>query len=120
MSTVIEKQHAASILLNEDNRNDSPSESPVTVKSYEAHQAAYLADLNAAEDALLRDGNGIVDAVVFPRLRAMDVAEADLHREAMGLVRQVQYGLDHDGAITTLLGVVRCGINGTTAAPEVR
>ncbi|HKO57744.1 MAG TPA: hypothetical protein VJ276_17890 [Thermoanaerobaculia bacterium] len=81
----------------------------------------YLADLNAREDALLRAGNGIRDAVAFPRLRAMGVAESDLHRIAMRLVRQVQYGCDEDGALAAFLGVIRCYplSHGTIAASEV-
>lgn len=84
-----------------------------------AKRAADLAALNAREDAFLRAGNGIRDAVVFPRLRAMGIAEAGLHRTAMAMVRQVQYTRNFNGATAKLLGVVRCGINGTTAAPEV-
>lgn len=63
--------------------------------------------------------NGIRDAVVFPRLRAMGVADADLHATVMRLVREVQAGHDRDGAIASLLSVVRCGVNGTTSMPEV-
>jgi|GEM_PF-5960433 len=76
-------------------------------------------DLNAREDRLLRIGNGIRDSVVFPRLREMGVAEADLHRVAMRLVRRVQWTRDFDGPTAKLLGVVGRGVNGTTAAPEV-
>jgi hypothetical protein len=78
-------------------------------------------DLNVREDRLLRIGNGIRDEVVFPRLRAMGVDEADLHRVAMKLVRNVQYGYDTDGAIAAFLGVVRCWplSHGTIAASEV-
>jgi hypothetical protein len=78
-------------------------------------------DLNTREDRLLRIGNGIRDAVVFPRLRAMGVEEVDLHRVAMRLVRQVQYGFDTDGAVAALLGVIRCYpvSHGTIAASEV-
>lgn len=79
----------------------------------------YLADRNADADRLMRIGNGINDEVVFPRLRMMGVAESDLHRSAMRLVRQVQYGRDVDGVIANLLGVTRSGINGTTAVSEV-
>jgi len=79
----------------------------------------YLADLNAREDALLRVCNGIRDAVVFPRLRAMGIKEADLHRAAMRLVRQVQWTRDFNGSTAKLLGIVRCGVNGTAAASEV-
>lgn len=84
-------------------------------------QAAYLAELNVREDALLRAGNGVRDEVVFPRLRAMGVAEADLHRAAMRLVRHVQYGLDTDGSIAKFLGVIRLPSprHGTVAAWEV-
>lgn len=80
-----------------------------------------LADLNAREERLLRIGNGIRDEVVFPRLRATGVEEADLHRAAMRLVRQVQYGFDTDGVIAAFLGVVRCYplSRGTVAASEV-
>lgn len=78
-------------------------------------------DLSAREDRLLRLGNGIRDEVVFPRLRAMGVEEADLHPAAMRLVRQVQYGCDNDGTIAAFLGVVRCfpRSHGTVAASEV-
>ena len=68
------------------------------------------------EDQLLRLASGIDDDVVFPRLRAMGTAEADLHRQSMRLVRQVQAGRDPDGAIANFLGVVRCGVNGTRSA----
>ena len=67
------------------------------------------------EDQLLRRENGINDALVFPRLRAMGIAEGDFHRSAMRLLRQVQAGRDFDGSIATFLGVVRCGVNGTRA-----
>lgn len=70
-------------------------------------------DFNHYEDGLLRRSNGIVDAIVFPRLREMGVVDADLHRVSMRLVRQVQAGRDADGAIAAFLGVVRCGVNGT-------
>ena len=70
-------------------------------------------DYNHDEDELLRRSNGIIDAIVFPRLRAMGTAEADLHRASMRLLRQVQAGRDADGAIAYFLGVVRCGVNGT-------
>ena len=78
-------------------------------------------DLNAREDRLLRIGNGIRDAVVFPRLRAMGVEEADLHRVAMRLVRHVQYGLDIHGSVAKFLGVIRLAspAHGTIAASEV-
>jgi len=79
----------------------------------------YLSDLNARADRLLRLGNGIRDEIVFPRLREMGVAETDLHRVAMRMVRRVQWTRDFDGPTAKLLGVVRCGINGTAAAPEV-
>jgi hypothetical protein len=78
-----------------------------------------LADLNAREDRLLRIGSGILDEVVFPRLRAMGVSETDLHRTAMHLCRQVQGGRDVNGLIADLLGVTRVGINGTIATSEV-
>src|SRR5207248_5361567 len=65
------------------------------------------------EDQLLRRANGIIDEIVFPRLRATGIAESDLHRAAMRLLRQVQAGKDHDGSIAELLCVVRCGVNGT-------
>ncbi len=67
------------------------------------------------EDGLLRRENGIIDEIVFPRLRAMGFAERDLHRAAMRYLRQVQAGRDADGAIADFLGVVRCGVNGTRA-----
>jgi len=70
---------------------------------------------DADEDRLLRRENGIDDEIVFPRLRAMGFAEPDLHRAAMRFLRQVQAGRDADGAIADLLGVVRCGVNGTRA-----
>lgn len=49
------------------------------------------------------------------------VEEVDLHRVAMRLVRQVQYGFDTDGAVAALLGVIRCYplSHGTIAASEV-
>lgn len=84
-----------------------------------ARRAADLAALNLREDAFLRAGNGIRDEVVFPRLRAMGINEADLHRTAMAMVRQVQFTRAFGGATAKLLGVVRCGVNGTAAAPEV-
>lgn len=76
-------------------------------------------DLNAREDRLLRFGNGIRDEVVFPRLRAMGVGEAGLHRATMQLVRRVQCGKDPNGNIARLLGVTPAVVNGTIAAPEV-
>lgn len=77
-------------------------------------------DPNAREDRLLRIANGIRDEVAFPRLLAWGVAEPDLHRTAMHFVRLVQCGRDtKSGLMAALLGVVRCGINGTAAAPEV-
>jgi hypothetical protein len=47
--------------------------------------------------------------------------EVDLHRVAMRLVRQVQYGFDTDGAVAALLGVIRCYplSHGTITASEV-
>ena len=75
-----------------------------------------MVDHNHDEDQLLRSSNGIIDDVVFPRLRAMGTADADLHRASMRLLRQVQAGRDTDGAIATFLGVVRCGVNGTRSA----
>lgn len=83
------------------------------------HTLTIADDLNAREDRLLRIGNGICDAVVFPRLREMGVTEPDLHRVAMRMVRRVQWTRDFDGPTAKLLGVVPCGINGTAAAPEV-
>jgi hypothetical protein len=77
------------------------------------------AALEPREDSILRSMNGIRDAVVFPRLRAIGVADVDLHVTAMRLVREVQAGRDRDGAIAALLSVVRCGVNGTAAMPEV-
>ena len=71
------------------------------------------------EERLLRIGNGIRDAIVFPRLREMGVAEVDLHRVAMRMVRRVQWTRDFNGPTAKLLGVVPCGVNGTAAAPEV-
>lgn len=79
----------------------------------------HVAGLDADADRLLRIGNGINDEVVFPRLRMIGVAESDLHRSAMRLVRQVQCGRDVDGLIANLLGVTRSGINGTTAVSGV-
>jgi hypothetical protein len=71
--------------------------------------------LDEREDAFLRESNGIVDADVFPRLRILGVAEADLHATAMRAIRQVQWGADHDGSLAALLGVERVGVNGTAA-----
>lgn len=105
LSTIFVTEHPDSV--------QSPAETAA------AKRAADLAALNAREDAFLRAGNGIRDAIVLPRLRAMGVAEGDLHRTAMAMVRQVQWTRDFGGATAQLLGVVRCGVNGTTAAPEV-
>jgi hypothetical protein len=102
----------------------SPDYTLSTISVHEYRSTATVSDsatddLNAREDARLRAANGIRDEVVFPRLRALGVSEAILHRRAMRLVRQVQYGLDPDGHIARLLGVTHAGINGTTATPEV-
>lgn len=97
---------------------DHPDSVQPTADDAAAKRAAELAALNLREDAFLRAGNGIRDEVVFPRLRAMGVAEGDLHRVAMRLVRSVQWSRNFNGATASLLGVVRCGVNGTAAAPE--
>ena len=76
-------------------------------------------DLNAREDALLRAANGIRDEVVFPRLRRMGIAEADLHWLTMRWVRYVQTARAYDGAIAWLLGIKPSGLNGSAAAPKV-
>ena len=65
------------------------------------------------EDRLLRHGNGIVDEIVFPRLRLMGFPEPLFHTVSMRWVRLVQSGRDPDGFLAEILDVVRCGVNGT-------
>lgn len=76
-------------------------------------------DLNAREERILRRANGVRDEAVFPLLRMAGFAEDELHAIVMSMLRDVQYGRDHSGDVAKFLGVVRTGINGTTAAPEV-
>lgn len=76
------------------------------------------AALGEREDRLLREANGIVDAIVFPRLRDRGVPEVDLHSFAMHAVRQVQFGRDHDGSLAELLSIVRSGVNGCRPKTE--
>jgi hypothetical protein len=76
-----------------------------------------MEELDARCNAELRSANGLVDEVVFSRLRSLGVAESDLHAFAMRLVRTVQAGKDADGAIAALLGVTRAGVNGTVRRP---
>jgi hypothetical protein len=70
------------------------------------------------DELLLRESIGIIDEVVFPRLRALGIRESDLHASAMRAARLVQFGRDQDGSLAALLGVVRTGINGTRARRE--
>lgn len=74
--------------------------------------------IDVRDELLLRESIGIIDEVVFPRLRALGIPESDLHASAMRAARLVQFGRDHDGSLAALLDVVRTGINGTRARRE--
>src|SRR2546423_851189 len=67
------------------------------------------------EDQLLRRANGIIDEIVFPRLRAMGIAETDLHRAAMRLLRRVGAEKADVSALAGFLGVARGGVRATRA-----
>jgi hypothetical protein len=85
----------------------------------DAPLAVYAAtSLDDRDARLLRESNGIVDDVVFPRLRHLGIVEAELHTAAMHYVRLVQWGGDADGSVAVLLGVVRTGVNGTKSCVE--
>jgi hypothetical protein len=75
--------------------------------------------IDLRDELLLRESTGIIDEVVFPRLRALGIRDSDLHASAMRAARLVQFGRDHYGSLAALLGVERTGINGTRARREV-
>lgn len=74
--------------------------------------------IDLRDELLLRESTGIIDEVVFPRLRALGIRDSDLHASAMRAARLVQFGRDQDGSLAALLGVERAGINGTRARRE--
>jgi hypothetical protein len=71
--------------------------------------------IDVRDELLLRESIGIIDEVVFPRLRALGIRESALHASAMRAARLVQFGRDYDGSLAALLGVERTGVNGTCA-----
>lgn len=102
-------------LLNALRQDGPPDVHPDRMNSVMVVTVDLSSEVGDRQDRLLREANGIVDAIVFPRLLERGVAEADLHSVAMNAVRQVQFGRDHDGKLAELLGVVRCGVNGCRA-----